>query len=474
MPEKKMKTAVLSLFIVCPVISLQAHTGNPSGNPSDNLPAASAGAAVYGTTSVLDYSPWYSAVPDPDQLDSWLKAQATGSRIGKTEFSRFFSSFYTSALNTEAIESAGMEPVRPLLNQVDLIQSWDDFPSALGVLHRYGIPSFFSLKSAGGTLFPVFNRPDQPGFSSGKKADWVRTLLELTDYPQVDLAKMEEGILRTGAAWEDLKRSTGSPSENPGDFNWSRYERSLSGAGKTQAIRHEHSVQNALGGLDSRITLEELKSYLKFRILEESAPYLSYPFRSVHQTFFESGKYASRPAEVLHLTDSILGPEISRCGFPKLLTRSAAESLRNLVSLEKKALAEKVMSAGWLSGEEKSDLSRRLSELDIRFVMPEELNSLVEISFSPDRFYSNILKMKAWKTAHEIQVDHQELRPAVYHRESNRLELTAGIFLQPLTDGTDAGWNKAGMLIRTEICRALSSCGILSQPDELQPLLTSL
>jgi len=474
MPEKKMKTAVLSLLLVCPVISLQARTGNPSGNPSDNLPASSAGAAVYGTTSVLDYSPWYSAVPDPDQLDSWLKAQASGSRTGKTEFSRFFASFYTSALNTEAIESAGMEPIRPLLDQVDLIQSWDDFPAALGVLHRYGFNAFFTLKSAGGTLFPVFAGPDQPGFSAGKKADWVRSLLELTDLPQADLVKMADAILKTGNAWSDLNNSTEFSSESPGDFNWSRYETSLSGSGKTQAIRHVHSVRNALGGLDSRISLEDLKSYLKFRILEESAPYLSYPFRAVYQTYFESGNYASRPAEVLHLTDSILGPEITRCGFPKLLTRSATESLKKQVSLEKKALAEKIQSAGWLSGEEKSDLLRRLSELDIRFVMPEELNSLVGLSFSPDRFYSNILKMKAWKAAHEIQIDHPELQPAVYHRESNRLELTAGIFLQPLTDGTDGGWNKAGTLIRTEICRALSSCGAVSQPEELLPLLSSL
>ncbi len=69
------------------------------------------------------------------------KASAGGA--GREPDAQKIGDYYAACINTDLIEKKGLEPVQPLLNEIDGLKSKDQLAGLMGKLQRFGVDAFF-------------------------------------------------------------------------------------------------------------------------------------------------------------------------------------------------------------------------------------------------------------------------------------------------------------------------------------------
>lgn len=480
----KMVTKIFTLSgLLVTLTGFTTLAGIPSGtNPSATSltkgPHDGPLAEITVTEAVTELDPWYSTLENQEELEAWLTYNASVNSIHQTELTHFLGDFYSAGMNNEAIESAGINPVLPYMDQVNLLNSWQQLPRILGLLHKIGIRPFFDMKVSDGYISPVATLPDYAtSLSSAKQTELISGLLELTDEEFNSIEKSVMVIKSIDGFWLKEAISYDSEQETEKEFGWKDYLSVLDGKGSRLAIRHAHQIQYAFSKLSEEFTLEEMKVYLNWRILESTSPNLSYPFRAVYGQFFPENDKQPRFKQILKTADQILGDEFSRFYMPKLVSRNDLKTATGIVTEEKIRLKEMIRTSGFLSGEEKRNLVKQIEEMVISFGHPETLNSLTKIEFSRADFLGNLFKAKAWKTRQDLQkalTGKVPIEISVYSPDRNELVLTAGYVFQPLTSRNAETWNTIRLTVRKEMVSQVLTHSGIGDSNTLRDLLVSL
>lgn len=430
------------------------------------------------TEAVTELDPWYSTLENQDELEAWLTYNASLKSIHQTELTHFLGDFYSAGMNNEAIESAGINPVLPYMEQVNLLNSWQQLPRILGILHKIGIRPFFDLKASAGYISPVATLPDYvTSLSSAKQAELISGLLELTDEEFASIEKSVKVIQSIDDFWMMEAISFDSEIETEKEFGWKDYLSVLDGKDSKLAIRHAHQIQYAFAKMSEVYTLEQMKTYLNWRILESTSPNLSYPFRAVYGQFFPENDKQPRFKQLLKTADLVLGDEFSRFYMPKLISGDDLKTATAIVKEEKIRLKEMISTSGFLSGEERRTLVDHVDEMVISFGHPETLNSLTKIEFSRTDYVGNLFKAQAWKTHQDLQktlTGKVVVEASVYAPERNELVLTAGYVFQPLASKNAETWSKIRATIRKELVSQILGHSGINDSNTLRDLLVSL
>lgn len=483
---KTVTTLVTLSMLLVVLTGYSAFAGTPTGtNPSTgSLTTVSLAntdeptAEITVSEAVTELDPWYSTLENQDELEAWLTYNASVKTIHQTELATFLGDFYASGVNTEAIESAGINPVLPYMEQVNLLNSWQQLPRILGILHKIGIRPFFDLKANAGYISPVATLPDYvTALSSAKQAELISGLLELTDADFKSIEGSVKVIQSIDNFWLENAISSEEEFETEKEFGWKEYLSVLDGKDSKLAIRHAHQIQYAFAKMSEVYTLNQMKTYLNWRILESVSPNLCYPFRAVYGQFFPESEKEPRFKQILKTADHILGDEFSRIYMPKLVSGSDLKTATGIVTEEKNRLKDLIRTSGFLSAEEKKNLVKHLEEMVISFGHPETLNSLTKIKFSRTDFMGNLLKAEAWKTRQDLQkalTGKETVHISVYSPEKNELILTAGYVFQPLASRNAESWNKIRSTVRKELVSQILGHSGIGDSNTLKDLLVSL
>ncbi|MGV8959308.1 MAG: M13 family metallopeptidase [Stenotrophomonas sp.] len=421
--------------------------------------------------------------------------------------------FWASGMDEAAVETDGSQPIAPLLTRIDAIKKAKDVPASIAALHQVGIPVAFNfapdvdLKALdrhigyfmqGGMGLPdpaFYTRTDADTVAlMGRYRTYVKQILTLTGTPANRLEADSQAVI---AVETELARHAHSLAGINNPFNnyepistkelTGRYKNlQLDAFLKAQGVNDDlvslsdPALFKQIDGMITRVKPEQWKAYLRWRVGDAMAPYLSKAYRDAEFEF--RGRVlrgqtlpAPRWEQVLDAINVAAGPMLGREYAAAYLTADARRQAGIMVDKIRETQVAAVKRSTWLSPEAKAEAEAKLQAMKIEIGTPiRDLDYTVQ-PMGRGSFGSNMLIASSWRHAQEMKRigkgnadrrwDVLPQQPALaYDLAQNRLIVTAAGLQGPIftdTASTAAKYGAYGSLVAHEISRAIDAKGAL-------------
>jgi len=521
MPNVRPLSLALAFSLVAALSSTDAQAARKKAAP--RAPAVSAACTDFYELSNAD---WLKANPVPQTgAVSSLSLLASNTRNQQRQLleramsapqgnvQKLLGDFWASGLDEAAIEADGSKPIAPLLTRINAIKKAKDIPASIAALHQVGIPVAFNfapdvdLKALdrhigyfmqGGTGLPdpaFYTRTDADTVAlMGRYRAYVKQILALTGTPAAQLdaesalvIQLETELARSAHSVADINNPFNNYAPvSTRDLN-SRYRNlQLDAFLRAQGVNDDlvsladPNLFQQLNGMVSRLPANQWKAYLRWRVGDAMAPYLSKAYRDAEFEF--RGRVLrgqtiapARPDAVLDAINVAAGPMLGHEYANAYVSRDARRQAGIMVDQIREAQIAAVKRSTWLSAEAKSEAEAKLAAMKIEIGTPlRDLDYTVQ-PMGRGSFGGNMLIASTWRHAQEMKRigkgnadrrwDVLPQQPAIsYDIAQNRLIVTAAalqgpIFAEAATPAEKFG--AFGGMVAHEVSRAIDVKGAM-------------
>ncbi len=367
--------------------------------------------------------------------------------------------FYSSCMNTAAIDRQGYAPLEPDFARIAAIRSRADLNAAFAYFQRVGRPfgavngavvGPFRITSgqdpknpsrviarvverdgAGRTGSSIFSLPDRDYyFRDDEKSKQIRAeflkhaskLLELAGTAPADAASQAQTVLNfektiaesvlTIAEKRDPDK-TYHPMDLAGlkalapDVDWALILRDLGLPESTIVNVSEPAFLEKVNQQISEAPLETWKTWLRWRDLQISAPFLAKPFagESFH---FERTVLSGIPQQpprwqtCAGYVDRDLSDALSKAYAEKYFPPEAKRRVTGLVENLRAALREQLEQSGWMEPATKKLAIAKLNALQVQVGYPDAWHDYSGMRIDRGDFFSNVRAAWTWGEHYEI------------------------------------------------------------------------
>ncbi|WP_045760529.1 M13 family metallopeptidase [Xanthomonas albilineans] len=430
--------------------------------------------------------------------------------------------FWASGLDEAAVEKDGSTPIAPLLSRIDAIKKAKDVPASIAALHQIGIPVAFNfgadvdLKALdrhigyfmqGGMGLPdpaFYTRTDADTLAlMGRYRSYVKQILTLTGAPAATLDADVQSVLQIETALARSAKSLAginNPFNNYApistkDLNKQYRNLQLDAFLKTQGVNDDlvsmadPEMFKQLDGMILSIKPEQWKAYLRWRVGDAMAPYLSKSFRDASFDFrgrVLEGQPTPPPrwAQVLDAINVAAGPMLGHEYVARYLNADTRHKAENIADQVRDAQIAAVKRSTWLSEPARTEAQAKLAALKIEVGAPHRNLDYTLQPTGRGSFGGNMLIASTWRHREEMKRigkgnadrrwDVLPQQPALtYDIAQNRLIVTAAVLQPPvLASGNDAAalYGSYAALVAHELIGAIDDKG--SQVDAQGQLRT--
>ncbi|WP_345254269.1 M13 family metallopeptidase [Flaviaesturariibacter amylovorans] len=404
--------------------------------------------------------------------------------------------FYRSGMDTAHIESQGMNPIRADLQRIDALTSTQAFLDELAWERTQGM---------GGALFSFTISQDRkkvdqyiPQIGQGgitlpdrdyylkndKRSTTVRDayrkhLMEMFVLAGIgarEADRMGDAVLRieTALAKAQMARvEMRDPYKTYNKFavkdlanltpgvDWNSLLGKMKLQGADSIIISNPNFLRAVDVLLSAVPLEDWKTYLKWNLLNSTAPYLSRSFREqdfkLRQALSGQKEMAPRWQFVSGLIDQQLGDALGQLYVAKYFQPEAKERMLALVNNLQETFASRIKGLDWMSQETKVRALEKLNAFTKKIAYPDKWKDYSSINIAANDLLGNVRRSAQWRYNEMIgrfgrPVDRTEwgMTPptinAYYSPVNNEIAFPAGILQFPFFDfGADDAVNYGGI-----------------------------
>ena len=446
-----------------------------------------------------EYSTWgsFSVLLDKNQqnlrqiLEAAAKANAAA---GSNE--RKIGDFYASCMDTAAVDAAGAKPIEAELLRIAQVKGGMDLQAEMAHLQESGIDAMFRFGSRqdakdstqviasaaqGGLGLPdrdYYLREDEK--STKLRDDYVKHVAKMFELlgDSSDKAAGEAGTVMTiettlaKASMSNVDRRDPNKTYHrmkieelralTPNFSWEAYFKTT---GYPRLVETNIGQPEFFKALDAQLTatpLEDWKTYLRWHLLDATAPGLSEKF--VTEDFEFHGKALRGAKEILprwkrcvQATDRNLGEALGQVYvqkyFPPEAKAHALEMVHNLVA----ALREDLQTLPWMGPETRAQATGKLEAFGVKIGYPDKWRDYSALKIDRTSYMQNELRGAEFEFQRQLSkigkpVDRTEwgmTPPTVnaYNRSSmNEIVFPAGILQPPFYDPkADDAVNYGGM-----------------------------
>jgi len=350
-------------------------------------------------------------------------------------------SYYSSCMDEDAINKAGIAPLKPALDRIDGLKNKNDLPAVVASLHQIIRPANLNFIDAAypGILFGVYSSPDyddarvmlatldQSGMGlpsrefylndddkskqiRGKYVKYISSLLQLSGEPQSKadadsqiILSMETSLAK--AAMEIIPRRDPKNVNNKmslkqvqavtPSFNWNQY---LSAMHTQAQPNYLVTAPDFFRGVEKLIASESLdhwKAYLRFSILRMEASSMSQPFVEANFDFFSrtlSGAQQIQPRwrRCSIYADADLGEAVGQAYVTKYFPPESKERMLKMVKAIREALDEDIDSLTWMSPATKKLAHEKLNAQVDKIGYPDHWRNYSSVDIKRDDFLGNV------------------------------------------------------------------------------------
>ncbi len=337
--------------------------------------------------------------------------------------------FYASCMNTAAIEAAGAKPLAPGSAAINKLDSTRELPALLAYLHTQGVGAFFGFSSTqdykksteviagvgqGGLGLPdrdYYLKDDEK--SKAIRAAYVKYAAHLFELSGDDAAKAASEaqtamsvetqlaqISRDRVANRDpLKRyNKRTPAELQTlapHFDWTAYYKAANAPQFTAINVTQPEYFQSFDKLLTTLPVADIKTYLRWHLLDDMASALSSPFEQASFDFH--GRTLSGTTEQLPrwrrctmAVDSNLGEALGEVYVKRAFTPEAKARMQALVKNLIAALREDLGTLSWMSDATRVQAIAKLNAFATKIGYPDKWRDYSALSITNVSYVDNL------------------------------------------------------------------------------------
>ncbi|HSZ57175.1 MAG TPA: M13 family metallopeptidase [Tepidisphaeraceae bacterium] len=435
-----------------------------------------------------DHSAWGIDGQLHEQNLLWLReiVEDLGKNPGNlTGNSRKLRDLYLTAMDAAKLQSDGIEPLKDELARIDKAQTANDLLELIAHHHLLGIDSAFSFgispDERQSTGYAVYL--SQGGLGLPERAYYVddndEELKHIRDLYRAHVAKMfqllgdapeqaageadvvlaVETLLaqtsRTPVQLRDVeaqynKKSLDDLKKLTPQINWDLYLKTLGAADLKEVIVQQPEFFQRLNVILSSVPPARWRTYLRWHLIHQAAPYLSDPFVTENFHFYGtvlSGSTELQPRwkRALHSLDALMGEALGQLYVERHFAPEARRQAQAMVSNLIDAYHDRIQSVTWMAPQTKKEALAKLSLVMRKIGYPDKWRDYSDLVITKDSYVQNALRAQAfefnfWLRKLKEPVDRSlwEMTPptvnAYYDPTLNEIVFPAGILQKPYFD----------------------------------------
>ncbi|HEX8619152.1 MAG TPA: M13 family metallopeptidase [Thermoanaerobaculia bacterium] len=426
-----------------------------------------------------------------------LEASARQSDAAPGSNARQLGDFWAACTNEAAIEAAGAGPILADLARIDAIDSRAELVAEIHRQHRQGIhPVFrFSAQNDYKNSTQIIAAISQAGLGLPDREYYLRDdekfrntrkeyvahlgrMFELAGAPRARAAAdadrvmaLETQLARASMARADLRKPENTyhitavselQSVAP-LFDWPAYLQTLGLTGlRSLNVAQPEFIREA-NRLAAELPLESWKAYLRWTLIDDSAPLLSSPFVEQDFAFRQthlSGTRENQPRwqRCVRAADQNLGDLLGEEYVKRAFTPDAKSKMNELIDNLVGALREDIPNLTWMSAETRQTALAKLEAFRRRIGYPEAWIDYSAVEIGRDSYAGNVFAARAFNVRRAVSRVGKPDDPnewggftpttvnASYSPTRNNITFPAGILQPPFYDpNADDAYNYGGI-----------------------------
>lgn len=428
------------------------------------------------------------------RLQALLEDAAKGTH--KDRLTQIIGDFYKSGMDSAAIEAKGYQPIKTYLDKVAAIENKQQLIDEIATLRTQGIADplfgmyigqdsknvnqYIPQISQGGTSLPdrdyylkgdarstairkafrdhverMFGLVGENAGAASNSADAVMRIETALAKAQMSRVEMRDPYKRYNKfSVSDLSAQT------PG-LNWSDLLKEMKVQGADSVIVNNPAFIKTADALLTAVPLQDWKSYIRWNILRNAAPFLSSAFVNENFKFTQvlTGQKEQTPRwqRVSSLIDGSLGDLLGQLYVQKYFKPEAKQRMLDLVNNLQATFEERIKRLDWMSEDTKQRALEKLHAFTKKIAYPDKWKDYQGVTITSNDFLNNIQSADEWSYNYMVNrmgkpVDRTEwgMTPptinAYYSPSNNEIAFPAGILQYPFFDfGADDAVNYGGI-----------------------------
>ncbi len=339
--------------------------------------------------------------------------------------------FYQSGMDTALIDKQGIEPINPILEEIQKVNNLEDFSKLLGKLYRKGLFTPFYFYAAqdeknseiviaqlyqGGLGLPdrdyYMGNDEFSKMLQDKYKEYIQTLSQVsTIFTDKDIKKnvniiynIEKKLAQASMTRVEMrdpqklynKMTVAELQQMTPNFNWNLYFTEL-GKNDFQAINvNQPNFFKEFNKMLTSVPLNEWKTYLMFHTINKCAPYLASSIEKTHFAFYGttlSGKTKMRERwkKVVDLTSNNLGEAVGKMYVEKYFPESSKQRMLELVKNLKETFRDHIKNLDWMTEETKQKALDKLESMKLKIGYPDKWRDYSSVDIKEQAFVLNIM-----------------------------------------------------------------------------------
>ncbi len=420
--------------------------------------------------------------------------------------------YYYACMDQKAIDARGTAALKPDLDRIAALKSKKDLADLVAFLLRSGTPEFFNFSSEqdakdstqeiagldqGGLGLPdrdYYFKDDQK--SKDERAAYVAhvtKMFELLGSSPADAAKKAQTVMEIETALADgsfdlvtrrdpekvYHKMTVKELEMLGpDFDWPKFFRA-SGAPPIQSL--DVSVPpfiKTLDGVIMKYSLDDLKTYMTWHLLNSNTEFLPEAFQQEHFNFYGKtlrGTKEMRPRwkRCVDLTDSQLPDALGKAFVEQTLGPEGKERTHQMVGEIEKAMEQDIQGLEWMSPKTKQEAEVKLQAVANKIGDKAHWLDYSTVKITREDALGDSERASAYEVQRQLnkigkpvdKTDWEMSQPTVnayYDPQENDINFPAGILQPPFYDNkmdNAVNYGAIGAVIGHELTHAFDDQG---------------
>lgn len=411
-----------------------------------------------------------------------LLDEAAAANAAKGTAEQKVGDFYKSGMDTATINAAGLQPLNDVLAEIDNMKDANDVIKEISALRIKGMSQVYSFSVSpddkdvtkqicqiyqGGLGMPdrdyYFNQDERSSkIRDAYKAYQVKTM-EMMGMPDAQAAAASVYALEEKMAKASLTRterrdpykvynkfSLADFSKTTPGMDWKAIFADLKVTGEDSLIVGMPAFMTEVSKLIKNTPVDVWKTYLKFHVVNDMAPYLSSDFDNARFAFYGtavSGLQEQKPRwkRVLRVVDGSVGELLGKTYVDKHFTPEAKQRMLDLVNNLQKTYEDRITRLDWMSEETKHKAIAKLNTFVKKIGYPDKWRDYSKLNVVADNFVKNIFASSEFDYDYMVTrlgkpVDKTEwfMTPptvnAYYNPAFNEIVFPAGILAFPFFD----------------------------------------
>ncbi|HEY6351615.1 MAG TPA: M13 family metallopeptidase [Candidatus Angelobacter sp.] len=400
----------------------------------------------------------------------------------RTPAARTIGDFYSSCMNTTVAEQQGHAPLKPELAGINSVSSREQLMKAVAHLHSIGVAALFefgvqpdmhdaTMETAtifqGGLGLPdrdyYIGQDDKSKETRARYAAHIAAMLTLAgESPETapkDAAtvlqieiKLAEGsyerVKMRDPQNRDHKMTVHALAEMAPNLLFPLFFKAAGAPAFAEVNVAPPDFFLKLNAVIDSAPLDNWKAYLRWRVIQANAPFLSNAFVKEDFEFerrFLNGQREQEPRwkTCVSATDRLLGQALGRVYVEQTFSPASKERLAAMVNLEEQALAQDIQELPWMTAETRQQALLKLKAITNKIGYPEKWLDYSTVNMKRDDLPGNVVRARKFQVSYNLEKIAKPVDPkewvittptvnAYYYPPENSINFPAGVLQPPL------------------------------------------